>query len=246
MIIKNQSRMFDFITKTWNPIAMRCPHKCYGGKCWSEMLKDGKLKDAPRYQNLRVDNPVLLGKELKKRFNENDFVFVEDMGDLFAATIPDIYIQEVFKVIKQSSAMFLLLTKNPERMLKFWRDYPKNVMLGITIETDKDYPHLSYAPPAPARLYWASHVSSCMEWDADKRGIKLFISIEPILYFTDHFPTMLYWLHKSLWGVAIGYDNYKAELPEPELEKTQWLIEKLDEFVPKIYVKSMREKHEST
>jgi len=236
MIIKNKGVMFDFITESWNPVAMNCPHDCC--YCWATALKKGRLKDFPRYKNLT--DPVLVAHELSKRFDAEDFVFVETMGDLFFDGLPDRFVYAVLKVIKSSPAMFLLLTKDPERMLEFFPSFPKNVMLGITIESDKDYPELSYAPLQSQRFYWANRIARSLE--TDDRGIKLFISIEPILDFTNKFYTQLYRLRKVLWGVAIGYDNYIHRLPEPSLKRTNELSRQLDKILPRVYLKTLRKK----
>lgn len=241
MIIKNKGRMFDFITKRWNPVAMM---KCHGCKyCWATALKKGRLKDFPRYKNLTDESdPILIEHELSKRFDAEDFVFVETMGDLFFDGLPDKFVYAVLKVIEQSPAMFLLLTKNPKRMLKFFPVFPKNVMLGVTIESDLSWSSWSKAPSQPHRIYWCHNLAQLIRHDSLGRDLKLFISIEPIMDFSEVFETALFSLKDVLWGVAIGYDNYDHDLPEPSLKKTNELIQKLDKFIPKIYLKTLRKK----
>lgn len=236
MIIQNKGKMFDFITKTWNPIAMRCPHQCV--YCWSEALKNGKLKNTKKYQNLTVDTPRLIERELHRTFSKDDFVFVEDMGDLFAITIPNHKISAVLDFIRTSPAKFLLLTKNPERMLEKLRSgaIPENTILGVTLESDIDYLNISKAINQSLRQYYFGFIAK--ELQPQRR---LFLSLEPILKFTTSLERYLWGHRESIWAVAIGYDNYKHNLPEPPLSEVKQLISKMDQYIPNIYVKTLRE-----
>jgi len=93
------SKMFPFVTKTWNPIT-GCLHGCK--YCWAHSLN-----------------------ELYRRFRSGDFVFVTDMGDLFGKWVDVEWIIKVFRVIKaHPEATFLLLTKNPQRYLGLERVTP--------------------------------------------------------------------------------------------------------------------------
>ena len=69
--------------------------------------------------------------------------------------------------------------------------------------------------------------------------LPLFISIEPILEFD------LKWFVSNIkavkpWAVAVGYDNYHNNLPEPELHKTERLIEELEKLNIKVYRKTIK------
>jgi protein gp37 len=116
-------------------------------------LKKGRLKDAQRYQDLERshDSAMLVVKELNKSFSKQDFVFVEDMGDLFGSWIPVPWIYNVMEVIEKFPlTKFLLLTKNPARMLEY--KFPDNVLCGATIETTESTRAWSFAP-APQNRY---------------------------------------------------------------------------------------------
>jgi hypothetical protein len=113
-----KDRMFSFITKTWNPVAMFCQYQCYNGGCWAELLKKGRLKDARRYRNLMSlieaskkmgDNScyaMLMTSELSKRFKAGDYVFVEDMGDLFGEWVRKEWIDEVLNTLSQGHVVY--------------------------------------------------------------------------------------------------------------------------------------------
>ena len=220
--------MFPFITKTWNPLGGRCPYQCI--YCWS-MGEKGLVS---RYDMAKYRGPPrLIEKEFKRQFKDGEFVFVQDMSDLFAKTVPNGMIQEVLNRIKEfPKTKFLLLTKNPIRYHAF--HIPKNCVCGATIETD--FPPESYgkqiskAPSVRDRTYWMIQL----------RHTKM-VAIEPILDFSpDSFFTDITLIAPAF--VAIGFDNYNNGLPEPEsLEKVQEFINRLENAGIKVYKKTIRE-----
>lgn len=240
------SRMFPFITKTVNPIGGDCPHDCRG--CWAKGFAD-------RLNMKKYKGGTLLYREvLQQRFSEKDFVFVQDMSDLFANCVPSRYILEVIDWINsQPKTKFLLLTKNPERYLRFCKDHEfrRNVILGATVETNHyrfdaggtwiEYEELSLAPAPKGRLKVMQRIKATY-------GYPVFISVEPILDFGDkETPSILSPSFATAirlctpFGVAVGYDNYNNKLPEPKLEKTLKLIDKLESYGIKVYRKTLRE-----
>ena len=229
-----KGKMFSFITKTWNPIAMKCLHECYNGGCWAEALKKGKLKDTPKYRDL--SHPKLIEKELQRCFSPKDYVFVEDMGDLFGEWVPAKWIYKVLAVLwRFPSSRFLLLTKNPWRMKDFQKFLPPNVMCGATIETTRSMIKFSKAPATQQR-YRAMK---------DLQHPHKMICIEPIVDFDP--VKMLAWLTEivNLELVVIGYNNYRSSchLPEPSLAKTMKLIKELKDLGINVQTKTLREKN---
>lgn len=208
--------MFGFITKIWNPIAMKCRHGCL--YCWAEAMKKGRLKDSPRYKDLKdLSQPKLVEKELHRHFKAGDYVFVEDMGDLFASDVPDVFIQQVLGIIYESpDAKFLLLTKNPWRMVAYQRSIPGNCLCGCTIETTRTTRQFSKAPATQGRY------AAMRELNHPHK----MICIEPIMDFSP--VQFLCWIDEiNPELVVFGYDNYNSGLPEPQLSKTNKFIEDL-------------------
>ena len=163
------TRMFKSVTRTWNPV-VGCQHYC--SYCWASQLAETKLKHMERYKD-GFDKPKQIPKELRKRFKKEDLVFVTDMGDLFGEFIPKDWILSVLAAIRRSPyAIFLLQTKNPARYLEFLDVLPLNVMLGATIESNRDY-GVSKAPSPMERYEAMSAIEWCMK----------FLSIEPIMDF---------------------------------------------------------------
>lgn len=218
------TKMFPFITDTWNPLAGECPHNC--SYCWAKKL----IKDRPtlkvKYQ--RSDGYSFDPKQIHKKFKAGSFVFVCDMLDLFAANVPMVAVQTIMKLIAaQPEVNFLVLTKNPR--YAWIVEIPKNVIVGATIESDMDYP-VSKAPKQADRL-------KAMQDITDNRKM---LSIEPIMDFN------LYTFSEEIIKtkpefVAVGYDNYKNGLREPRLAETEALIKKLEAAGIKVYRKTIRE-----
>ena len=206
------SKMFPFITKTWNPLAGECTTNC--SYCWAKKLI--KKYGMKKY----TGEPRLIPSELKKRFTDKDFVFAQDMSDLFNQNVPTEMIQQVLDTIKLSPATYLLLTKNPRRYLEF--NIPDNCVCGVTIETDL-----------------IEHNNRFVSMRQLKHKRK-FISIEPILFFSPNFIHDIRSVHPEF--VAVGYDNYNNGLKEPSLEITEILIEGIEASGIKVYRKTIREK----
>lgn len=219
------SRMFPFVTCTWNPLGGECLHKCT--YCWARKLAaDRKMA---KYQG----KPYLVEKE--RRFKPDDFVFVCDMCDLFGDWVPDDFVEKIWShAIRSQPTKFLFLTKNPNRY--YARGFaPENLVLGCTIESNRDT-LVSFAPRQTLRLKWMNR----LEWDSVMSHIPRFISVEPILNFdVEEFSEAI--IHVKPWAVAVGYDNYKNHLPEPPLAKTMQLIEALEKAGIKVYRKTLRE-----
>lgn len=227
--------MFSFITKTWNPVT-GCSHHC--SYCWaSKLCKERLCKSMPDRYNADF-SPKFNTEVLEEKFSPKDFVFVSDVGDLFCAYVPESWIRSVFSRIRAfPQTTFLLQTKNPLRYNELFIKYPGimplNTVYGATIESDINYPSVSKAPSQLLRLASMLVLSFVP-------NIRTFISIEPIMDFTDNFLMWIEWIRP--WAIAIGYDNYGNHLEEPTLEKTKWLIEEAKAYT-EVYIKTLRERN---
>lgn len=239
-----ESKMFNFGNGrliTWNPIRMkRCPNECYNnnGKtgCYANQLREGKLKAL--YEKMPVFLQYISSKRIQRwKENYEGIVFVGSMCDMFLPAVPTAYLSQVMNTIRANpKTTFLPVTKHPTRYLELLKEnnfFPPNLIFGITIESNRDYPKLSHGEPQSKRIAAAVLLSEL--------GFKVFISIEPILNF-DPVEFTRYLKEIKPWGVAIGYDNYDNCLPEPSIEKTLKLIETIKEFTP-LHKKTLREKH---
>jgi protein gp37 len=181
--------------------------------------------------------PRIIEKELRRTFKVGDFVFICDMVDWLGNWIPDDFIKLILMTVKANpQAQFLSMTKNPARYIMHVDRISeiKNLVLGSTIESNRDYPELSKAPRQMERI-----AAMMILRDALPKH-KLFISLEPILDFDLRAFIGLLRAVKP-WAVAVGYDNYNNKLPEPELSKTLKLITEIEQFT-QVFKKTLRER----
>ncbi|MCK5628354.1 DUF5131 family protein [Candidatus Bathyarchaeota archaeon] len=220
------STMLDEITKTWNPV-IGCLHNC--SYCWARGLAETRLTHIEKYKD--GFKPKLAEYELSKRFRKK-YVFAVDMGDLFGDWVPKEWILKVLDAIKNSpSSYFLFLTKNPKRYSEFLDVYPENLVLGATIETNREY-KVSNAPSTHERYKSMVDLSY---------PTKL-VSIEPIIDFD--LEEFVKWI-KDIQPIQVhvGYANYNHHLPEPSLSKTRNLMALLSQFT-KVKTLRIREKYD--
>ena len=237
----HKSRMFEFVGECWNPIGGVCQYRCV--YCWSQGSK-GLIRKYGLKKYLKPFHVV--EKEMNRTFKPDITVFVSDMVDLFADNVPTYIIEQVLNRIRDfPKTRFLLLTKNPRGYIPFlvYNAIPHNCILGSTVETDRTlfntssnyrtYSQISRAPLPLSRLSWMLQIAKA------NTHHKLFVSMEPILDF--NLNNTIYYLERIRpWAVAVGYDNYKWNLPEPPIIKTLRLIKELESMNIKVYRKTIR------
>ena len=76
--------------------------------------------------------------ELPLRWKEPRKIFVNSMSDLFHELMPDEYLYQCFEVMQKADwHVYQILTKRPERMLRFARRYgkiPEHIWMGTSVE----------------------------------------------------------------------------------------------------------------
>ncbi len=127
-------------------------------------------------------------------------------------------------------------SKQPEYFEQFLDDFPENVILLTTLETnrDEDYGKISKAP-VPSKRY-----RQFLDLDYPRKVV----TIEPIMNFdSDTFPQMIIDLDPEY--VWLGYNSRpkQVQLPEPSPKKVHKLIKALKKAGVKIRLKEMREVH---
>jgi len=132
----------EYLTHTWNPIAMRCTPVSEGCKhCWhismATRLASNPLIPPPK-QNAYFGGQVYLDiDELQAplKCRKPAFIGVQFMGDFFHEAITRDMREAVYRVIEKCPQHnFLLLTKRPENICSWWIQSAVNVWIGVTVE----------------------------------------------------------------------------------------------------------------
>jgi hypothetical protein len=172
------------------------------------------------------------------------FIFFPKGGDPCFASNSELTFMLAF-IEHNPQTTFLMQTKNPQFLLAR-ESFPDNLILGITLETDKEafgvptlnngpnpslysiYHQISKAPLPRERVHHFVHVKH-------KRKA---VTIEPILAFSPLFAAFIEAIEPEF--IYVGYDTKGCKLPEPTLAKTKRLISELSGRYD-VRLKTMRE-----
>jgi len=212
-------RMFKSITRTWN-VFKGCRFNCT--YCSARGLALHRLSKSPRYAD--GFRPGLVEQELRRTFKPGEFIFVAYMGDIAFATSGEV--GRILDRIEQfPDTRFLFCSKSPRCYSLWGRRIPDNVVLGTTIETNRDH-GLSLAPSPLVRFSWLTAICHSHK----------FVSIEPVMDFDiDHMLNWLITIRPEI--IEVGADNYHNRLPEPQPEQLEGLLAALRSFCPAVIEK---------
>ena len=128
----------EWTDRTWN-VSTGCSAKSPGcANCWAKAVTNRFRSAFPNGFDFtthagRLDQPY--------SWRSPQMVFVNSMSDIFHEEMPIIFLAEVFAVMRNNPRhAFQLLTKRPERIagyLPHIGDWPKNVWLGVSIESQE-------------------------------------------------------------------------------------------------------------
>jgi len=196
MLRKSAGNMFEFIDYTFNPIKGECKHKC--SYCYMNRYPKGKVY---------LDNSFL-----NKPFVTNQRIMLVSGTDMFASDVKTEWIKEVLDFLIQYPNEYLFHTKNPQRYHEFIKLFPKNSILGVTIETNRQDLISSEAPTIKERVN-----------EMQKINLKKTITFEPIIDFdTSELINIINKVKPAY--ISIGADSGYNKLKEPNKEKIQELI----------------------
>lgn len=164
-----------------------------------------------------------------------EFIFFPSSGDPAFASLFELDTALQY-ARRYRNTKFLIQSKNPGCFIDI--DFPDNVILATTIETNrgtfgtpskyKTYAEISQAP-SPYSRYLAM---------LEIQHKHKMVTIEPILQFQHG--VLLSWIVKIKPEIVyVGYDNHDCRLPEPILAQTERLIERIKLFT-EVRVKTMR------
>lgn len=168
---------------------------------------------------------------------KDDFIFFPSMGDP-AFCQPGEFKAMLSYARKYGDRRFLIQTKAPQFFRYYDDEFPQNVILGVTLETNLSY----FQTPSEFHTYESISkapipMSRAIDFHAVSHKLQ-FVIIEPILDF--HYMTLQKWIRAIKPKVVyVGYDNHDCKLPEPPLKKTKRLIKELEKFT-EVRVKTLR------
>ena len=218
---KSAGNMYPCVTSTHSFLGGECPHKC--SYCYVDNPRFGRAE--------RYTGPIrLIEAEFKVNYGTGKTIFIEHMNDLFAKEVPSEFIARIFEHChKWPDNTYVFQTKNPARYMEgTFGVWPSKIILGTTVETNRDTPGISVAPTPKDRLAAMARLY---------HGTKKFITIEPVLDFdVDELASKI--AAANPFFVNLGADSKNHNLPEPTVEKIMALVAKLAE-----YGIELREKH---
>jgi protein gp37 len=155
-----QGSSIEWTESTWNPVtgctkvSPGCKH-CYAERMAMRLQAMGQANYERGFQ-VSVHERAL---ELPLGWKKPQTVFVNSMSDLFHEKVPEEFIRRVFDVMRRASwHTFQVLTKRAERMEKLGQDldWPTNVWMGVSVETQKYLGRLDHLRRTPAYVRFIS------------------------------------------------------------------------------------------
>ena len=200
---KSHGNMYPWVTHMHTHLGGECGHHC--SYCYVDNKRFGR---SPRY----TGNPHLLECELSVDYGRDKTIFIEHKNDIFGPGINDSWINRIIAHCNEfPDNTYVFQSKNPIRFLDFI--WPKNVILGTTIESDLWYPDVMRDAPRP--LF---RITGMIALRSKLFMVKRFITLEPIMDFN---PERLanYILSINPHFINLGADSKGHDLPEPTVDK---------------------------
>ena len=214
-LTKSKGNMYDWVTHCHTHLGGQCPHKC--SYCYVQRNRFGVSE---KYQG----DIRLLEKELAVDYGKDKRIFIDHMNDMFANGVKTKWIYQILEhCCKYPDNQYVFQTKNPANALLFMQHFPKNFLIGTTIETDSiDVLMGKSQAPDPIDRY-----SAMLEWSYYFPK-KTFVTIEPIMAF--NVATLSGWIRGiNPLFVNIGADSKHSELDEPDAEDIKELVRIIQE-----------------
>jgi len=217
----NKSNMYEFISKTWNPLGGECSHKC--SFCYVTKMK----QRFPVMERKYSGEPFIDNRQMNAKFKPGDTVFVCSCNDLFADNVPPAMIIKILEHCENyPETTFYFQSKNIDKMYKMKSYFPEDSIICTTAETNRWYMGIMGGLSVMDRLYWLR-----------KMYFRTEITIEPIMDF-DLYTFIELLKNSGASKINIGANSDKSiKLPEPTEEKILQLISELKKFTV-VYQKS--------
>lgn len=224
-----QKNMYELSVKQWNP-HVGCNHECkYCGSSFQAQLKRYGKKNCQLCYNFEPHGHQSRLTQSLPKTSYMQFIFTSASGDI--ASCPTDFLEKIIgRIEKDPGKNFLIQSKDPSTFNRVV--FPSNVILGTTIETNRDslYEGIAKAPSPSQRFEDFAKVDHPLKM----------VTIEPVIDFD--LDTMVEWMKKiKPCMVWLGYDSKKNNLPEPELKKVRELHWELSRAGFVVILKTIRE-----
>jgi|GEM_PF-481261 len=224
---KNKGNMYALSVKQWNPF-VGCKYDCsYCKTSFQAQAKRQKQRCIRCYQYTPHTHPERLTASIPNT-EADEFIFTCSSGDISFCPTP--FLKKIVKRIQEEpQKTFLIQSKNPKTFERV--DFPTNVILGVTLETNRDelYDCVSKAPKPSTRYRDFLKV----------RHPRKMVTIEPVIDFD--LDVMVKWIKQiKPCMVWLGYDSRRNDLPEPSDEKFQNLHRELMKAGIKVKLKTVK------
>ncbi len=150
----------EWTESTWNPLT-GCTKISPGcNNCYAErMARRLQAMGQPNYVNgfkLTVHENTL---EAPLCWKKPQRIFVNSMSDLFHEDVPEIFIFEVFKIMRRASwHQFQILTKRSHRLqeISSYLPWPDNIWMGVSVESQKYEYRIEHLRQTEAKIKFLS------------------------------------------------------------------------------------------
>ncbi len=204
--------MYGWVTHMHTHLRGACLHGCR--YCYASRPMRGH--PSKHLGALRLD-----ASELEVRYGTDRTIFVEHQHDLFAANVPQSWIDQILDHCHVwPGNTYVLQTKNPALMLRNLYGLPRQATLGTTLETNRVMSCLiSHAPPPRERVAAFRQIPR-------QSAFSRFVTIEPVMDFDEDVLASMVRECRPDW-VNIGADSKGCRLPEPSAVQIRELVRML-------------------
>jgi protein gp37 len=146
----------EWTEATWNP-TVGCTKVSPGcDRCYAERVTQRFAHVFPNGFDLTLRPEAL---DLPLRWRQPRLIFVNSMSDLFHSGVPDVFINQVFDVMRRCPQhTFQVLTKRAERLARLAPrlHWPTNVWMGVSVESPAFLWRVDYLRSVPAAIRFVS------------------------------------------------------------------------------------------
>lgn len=226
---KAKGNMYDWVDECYTHLGGECLHQCK--YCYVKSMGER----FPAIKKKHSGELRLIESEFKRNYGSGKTIFVEHMNDLFADGLPWRLVDRVLSHCNTwPDNTYVFQTKNPANYFIYEDCFLDNLLLGVTIETNREFFSISNAPK-PYKRYKDFYMG-----EYDRR----FVTVEPIMQFDlDILSNWIIDIKPEF--VNIGADSKNSGLTEPTWKEVQGLINVLKENNIEVRQKSNLERLKS-